>query len=135
MVSRMIKQDPFECPTLTEVINFSRRKSKEYEPNPNSNPTVEFDIEKIQLTDKYRGEMMKKFARPCCKTVENEEVDVDLEKKGNLTMAYVRRDVSKHTHHHRHHRTSTQVQLDKFSGNRSFLPEISPIRSHRYKLK
>ena len=49
---------------------------------------------KIQLFDKYRGETMKRFARPCCETVENEEVDVYLEKKVNLKMAYARRDVS-----------------------------------------
>jgi len=79
MITKMIKQDPFDCPTLTQIFNFIKRKNNEYEPKNTSNPTVEFDMEKIQLTDKYNsglGSNRKKFTRPCCKTTENEEVDV-----------------------------------------------------------
>ena len=114
----MIKQDPFDCPTLTQVFNFVKRKNNEYEPRNTINPTVEFDMEKIQLTDKYNsspGSNRKKFTRPCCKTTENEEVDVELEKRGNLTLAYVKREAHNHTR------------------NRSFLPEIT--YSRRYKSK
>lgn len=71
----MIKQDPFDCPTLTQIFNVVRRKNKQYEPKNNANPIVEVDLEKIQLTDKYNNNATTKkkgFFRPCCKTVENE---------------------------------------------------------------
>lgn len=70
MIAKMIKQDPFDCPTLNQIYNFSKRKSKQYEPKNTNNPTVEFDMEKIQLTDKYNNDstLKKKFNRPCCKT-------------------------------------------------------------------
>lgn len=75
MITKMIKQDPFDCPTLTQIFNFTRRKNNEYEPKNGSNPTVQFDMQKIQLTDKYRlnqASTRKKFSRPCCKTTQNE---------------------------------------------------------------
>lgn len=53
LITKMIKQDPFDSPTLVQVCNFMKRKSQEFEPKNVPNPTVEFDMEKIQLTDKY----------------------------------------------------------------------------------
>ncbi len=67
----MIKQDPFDCPTLTEILNFTKRKAKEHEPKNCNNPTVELDMEKIQLTDKYQQREptpRRRFFRACCKT-------------------------------------------------------------------
>ena len=73
MISKMIKQDPFDCPTLIQIYNISKRRNKEFEPKDNNNPIVEVDLEKIKLTDKYNHgtTRRKKFFRPCCKTVEN----------------------------------------------------------------
>ena len=74
MIAKMIKQDPFDCPTLVQIYNIVKRKNKQYEPKDHSNPIVEVDLEKIQLTDKYNNHnstKRKKFFRPCCKTVEN----------------------------------------------------------------
>lgn len=46
-----------------------KRKNKQYEPKSNANPTLELELEKIKLTDKFRDVKKKKFARPCCKTL------------------------------------------------------------------
>lgn len=40
MVTKMIKQDPFDCPTLSQIYNFMKRKNNEYEPKNSTNPTV-----------------------------------------------------------------------------------------------
>lgn len=40
MVTKMIKQDPFDCPTLSQIYNFMKRKNNEYEPKNSANPTV-----------------------------------------------------------------------------------------------
>ena len=73
MISKLIKQDPFDCPTLLQIYNVAKRKNKLFEPKDNNNPVVEVDLEKIQLTDKYNNAVTKrkKFYRPCCKTAEN----------------------------------------------------------------
>jgi len=44
MIAKMIKQDPFDCPNLSQIFNFTRRKNNEYEPKNSGNPTVEFDM-------------------------------------------------------------------------------------------
>ena len=44
MVAKMIKQDPFDCPTLIQIYNIVKRKNKQYEPKDHSNPIVEVDL-------------------------------------------------------------------------------------------
>lgn len=44
MIAKMIKQDSFDCPTLSQIFNFTRRRYNEYEPKNSGNPTVEFDM-------------------------------------------------------------------------------------------
>jgi hypothetical protein len=81
MIAKMIKQDPFESPTLAQVYSMSKKKHREYEPKSTANPIMEFEMEKIQLTDKYNCDLSpkRKFIRPCCcKVVENEETEVSL---------------------------------------------------------
>lgn len=68
MITKMIKQDPFQTPSLTQLYNFIRKKNKIYEPKANANPTLELELERIKLTDKYYKGRTKKFIRPCCKT-------------------------------------------------------------------
>lgn len=40
MISKMIKQDPFDCPNLNQIYNFIKRKNNQYLPKDGSNPTV-----------------------------------------------------------------------------------------------
>ena len=44
MIAKMIKQDPFDCPTLLQIYNTVKRKNKLYEPKDHSNPIVEVDL-------------------------------------------------------------------------------------------
>lgn len=40
MISKMVKQDPFDSPNLTQLYNLIKRKNKMYEPKNNNNPTL-----------------------------------------------------------------------------------------------